>query len=273
MRCPKCKGSVPERLTVITCPSCGAPVRRIPLTTDLRFATQVMAERNGWVFWSIVGLFFWIFYAMFGVVFSKGIAAHLFDDHMFLFFGHVFFTGLIMDMVMKANAFTMRIAEKETLKRAPLTVRRFRIGINLSVIIAIAVSLWSADWGRYEYFPKIHMTIPHTMYLGFFYPFWGTLFGILLMGIFIAMFPFWVELEEFDDRRIQAFFFEFGMTDAGRWRRMGLWVMGIYLFGGMIAAYMIAVPGAYKWLTESEFIQFMVTRIGTMFYWLPDFFK
>ncbi|MDK9700096.1 MAG: hypothetical protein OEM52_08125, partial [bacterium] len=85
--------------------------------------------------------------------------------------------------------------------------------------------------------------------------------------------PYMLNLDDFEDRRIENFFYEFGMADAGRWRRMALWVMGTYIFAGAVCAYMIAVPGAYKWLTESEFIQFMVSRLGTMFYFVPDFFK
>ncbi len=273
MRCPKCKGSVPDKLTVITCPCCGAPVRRIPLTTDFRFALQVMAERNGWIFWSICAMFFWIFYAMFGVIFTKGTTARLFDDHIVIFFAHCFFTGLLMDLFMKVNAFTMRIAEKETLKRAPLQVRRFRLGTNIAIGVAIVASLASADAGRFEHFSNINLVIEHSFYLGIYYPFFGTLLGILLIGIWWAWFPYMIALEDFDDRRIVAFFYEFHCDDLGRWRRMSIWVMLVYIFGGMIAAYMLASPGAYKWLTESEFIQFMVSRIGMMFYWVPDFFK
>jgi len=72
---------------------------------------------------------------MFGVVVSKGATARLFDEHLILFFGHWSY-GVLMDLMMKVNAFTMQIANKETLKRAPLTLP-VPDGINICIIASI----------------------------------------------------------------------------------------------------------------------------------------
>ena len=256
MRCPKCKGSVPDKITIITCPSCGAPVRRIPLTTDVRFAVQVMAERNGWVFWMLLSLPLWILFSIFQAVFGDGTMAHLFDDYLLVFFIHCFFTGLVVDLLMKTNAFVMRIAERATLKRAPLHLRRFRLGTNLAAVAAIFLTAWFFNFRNWA--SGVYM---------------ASLLSVLLIGIWWSWFPFIMNLEDMNDRRIADFFYEFSMDDLGRWRRMSLWVMGVYIFGGMVFAYMVAVPGAYHWLTQSDFIQFIISRAKMMFFWIPNFVK
>ncbi|MCX7836112.1 MAG: hypothetical protein N2450_08620 [bacterium] len=256
MRCPKCKGSVPNRLTVITCPSCGAPVRRIPITKDIPFAIQVMAERNGWIFWGLLSIPFWIFFAMFELVFGTGDMAKLFDDHLFTFLIHAFFSGLIMDILMKTNAYVMRISEKATLKRAPRQLRQFRLGTNLSLLIAIFLSIWYFDFRHWASAP-----------------FMGTLLTVLFIGLWWSWYPFIINLEDMNDRRIADFFLEWGVEDLGQWRRMAVWVLWVYVLCIAVAAYMIARPGAYRWLTQSDFIQFIVSRTKMLFFWVPDFFK
>ncbi|MDK9701423.1 MAG: hypothetical protein OEM52_14905 [bacterium] len=159
MRCPKCKGSVPDKLTVITCPSCGAPVRRIPLTTDFRFALTVMAERNGWMFWATLSMPFWILLAMFQLVLGDGSMGKLFNDFLLVFFVHCFFSGLIMDILMKTNAFITRIGEKETLNRAPLPLRRFRWGTNFAVLIAAFLAIWYNDFVHWASAPMLGTTL------------------------------------------------------------------------------------------------------------------
>lgn len=256
MRCPKCKGSVPNRISVITCPSCGAPVKRIPITKDIPLAIQVMAERNGWVFWSASSLGFWILFSMFELVLGSGDMAKLFSDNLLTFFIHCFFSGLIMDILMKSNAFVIRIAQKATLKRAPRQLRQFRFGSNVAVILATILSIW--------YFDFVHWANA---------PILGTLLAVLFIGLWWSWFPFLMNLEDMSDRRIGEYFLEWGIEDLGQWRRAAVWVLWVYLLCIAVAAYMLARPGAYRWLTQSDFIQFVVSRSKMMFFWIPDFFK
>lgn len=276
MKCFECRGSVSFNNVIRekVCPSCGAKLMRMPTKEVLKETLIAFAEDKGYLFWSIVYLFVITFVSFFEQFVGTGGMFDYISEYKARFFFYAFFSGSIIDYVIKANVEVTSVRNKFIFK-PPIYLRRFRRWTNFAVIIGLSLPiLIMYFWPGY-----IHVSIVPEYFYEFSKP---KMFGIHVLTAYAFLPAFLICLiwsilglmlteRDLADKRIAYFMREMRVERVKRLHRGSVIYIGGLFVASIIFYKLIHISGLFFYIWNSRVVYNFVKFFKEYFGWVSEF--
>ncbi|MDP8239407.1 MAG: hypothetical protein P9X24_09980 [Candidatus Hatepunaea meridiana] len=256
MRCQHCKGSISAYnfFKEKHCPACGEKLKRIPTKEKIKETFISFAEDKGYIFWSIVYIFVIYVVSFFEQIFGTGALFDYASDHWIRFYFLAFWSGSIIDYIIKANVEITSVRNKYIF-RPPLYLRRFRNNTNLALIVGLGFSVYLLH--RY---PDYLSTLPMFTFI--------TTFVVCLawaiMGIFITE-------DDMNDKLIRYYMKEMRVERVKKYNRASATYIGGIFIATAAYCWLVNISGLWWYIYNSRFVYDLIKFFRDYFSWVSKF--
>jgi len=246
----------------------------MPPKEVLKETVIAFAEDKGYLFWSIVYLFTVTIVSFFEQFIGTGGLFDYISGYKMRFFIYAFFSGSIIDYVIKANVEITSVRNKFIFK-PPIYLRRFRNWTNIAVILGLASPILIMI-----YWPGIiHMNIYPEYFVEYTHP---KMFGIHVLTAYTFLPSFIICLvwsflglmlteRDMNDRRIAYFMREMRVERVKRLHRGSVIYLGGIFVAGIIYYKLIHISGLFFYIWNSRVVYNFVKFFREYFGWVEDF--
>jgi hypothetical protein len=251
MKCPACNTNVIKIPVNWKCPQCGEKLPEPGKWFQFWEGTIEFISEKGVLFWSIWFAVFLLFLGIFELVFGDGYLLNYLTGSMLMSLIGIFFTGMLIDMVVKINL-PLRVAfGTEFILRERKAIRNFRKATNIALVIGLLVSLiWLKPVSFFLHFPAYSVVIAWFLALA-----WS------IIGLFL-------DVKLMEDVRFRYFMERLGIIGLKRYRRIGTIMVGSLVVTAILFNILIRIHGIWLKIADLGFVGSVIRFTKSYLSWL-----
>ncbi|MFH1862650.1 MAG: hypothetical protein ABH878_07535 [bacterium] len=255
MRCPHCKGEIPDKFRGKLCPSCGEHIPRLQaIVIEWTKRATSFTEERGFFFWFLIIVAFIFLLTPLEFLFGSGHLARLLDQHKFISLVMLVFLAAFSKILRNINTI-QRPGYPGPYWTDRLIIRKFRSGTNLVVVLGFILSLVIV--GPFRFFELLPAYV---------------LIVSLALALFWSIESFRIDDREFQDAKVLSYFYFLGVKKLSYFRK----VSGAFLIGFVVSAAiffgLLQIDGLWLIIKNNPTLNEIIVTVGSLFEWVPQVF-
>ncbi len=256
MKCPNCRGTIPQGHKGKTCPSCGEPLpSTVSLLREWTRRAWEFTEDRGFFFWLGVFVLFVLLFSALEHLFGPGDLSRLLDQHKFITLVMFVYAAAHLKIIRNINS-VLRPGYPEPYWTDRLLIKKFRRGTNKMVLLGFFASLIIV--GPFNIFALLPAYI-------------------LIISLFTALFwsvdSFRIDDREFMDPKVKSYFFFLGVNRLRIWRKVsGAYLICIVVSGATFYG-LSHIPGLWLMIKNNPTLNGIIETVNGLFIWIPMLFS